>query len=217
MIRTLSIAALLSLGACAAHRPAQSASAVAVAPEPPRSAWRGRALPEDAARIDAIEGTWRAALAEVTRGKRAALAAEGPLVDGMAALDHPALPPGAYKCRLLRVGEGAGRGGVTAFPSFFCNIGTGGEDGALSFSKQTGSDLPAGWLHADGDHRYVFLGARQAKAGDTSLVYGADRAKDVAGVVERIGPFRWRLTVPSAPAKLDVYELTPVPVEAQPG
>lgn len=217
MLRTLSLMALLPLAACAAQPKPQAAAAVSVAPEPPRAAWRGKAVPEDAERIDAIEGTWQAALAEVSRGKRSVLATEGPLVDRTAALDHPALPPGAYKCRLVRVGEGAGRGGLVSFPSFFCNIGSGGEQGSLSFSKQTGSDLPAGWLHADGDHRYIFLGAKQAKPGDTSLVYGADRAKDVAGVVERIGPFRWRLTVPSAPAKLDVYELTPVPVEAQPG
>lgn len=217
MIRTLSFVALLPLAACAGNSRPVAAASVVIAPEPAKEGWRGRVLPEDAARIDAIEGTWRAALAEVSRGKRAVLAAEGPLVESRAALDHPALPPGAYRCRLVRVGEGAGRGGVTTFPPYFCSVGTGGEDGTLSLSKQTGSDLPAGWLHADGDHRYVFLGAKQAKPGDTSLVYGADRAKDVAGVVERIGPFRWRLTVPSAPAKLDVYELTPVPVEAQPG
>ena len=217
MLRTLSLVALLPLAACAGQPKPAPLAAVSVAPEPPPSAWRGKALPEDAARIDAIDGTWRAALAEVSGRKRATLAQEGPLMQDMAALDHPALPPGAYKCRLVRVGEGAGRGGVTSFPSFFCSVGGGGEDGALSLAKQTGSDLPAGWLHADGDKRYVFLGARQAKPGDTSLTYGTDRARDVAGVVERVGPFRWRLAVPKGDAVLEVYELTPVPVEAQPG
>lgn len=216
MLRTLALALLIPLAACAAKRDAGAIPVVAAAPVPPPPAWRGIALPEDEDAIDALEATWAAALAEVPRRGRATLAAERPLVES-AGLDHPALPPGAYKCRLVRVGAGAGRAGVTSFPSFFCNVGTGGEDGALSFSKQTGSDLPAGWLHSDGDNRYVFLGARQAKPGDTSLMYGTDRSRDVAGVLERIGAFRWRLAVPSSPAGVEIYELTPVPPEAQPG
>lgn len=216
MLRIIALTALLSLAACAGPtRPAPSVSLV-VAPEPP-PVWRGKVLPEDAARIDGLPITWNAALAGVPRRARATLAAEGKLVESSAALDHPALPPGAYRCRLVRLGGAAGRRGLVIFPSFFCSVGTGGEGGALSFSKQTGSDLPAGWLHADGDGRYVFLGARQAKPGDTSLVYGADRARDVAGVLERIGPFRWRLAVPNGTSGLDLYELTPVPVEGQPG
>lgn len=217
MLRTCALIATIALAGCAGKHQATPGPAVAVAPAPPQAAWRGIALPEDADAIDTLEATWEAAIAEVPKRGRATLAAEGPLVERAAALDHPALPPGAYKCRLIRVGEGAGRGGVTTFPSFFCNVASGGEDGALSFSKQTGSDLPAGWLHADEADRYVFLGARQAKPGDTSLRYGTDRARDVAGVVQRIGAFRWRLAVPSAPKGVEIYELTPVPPEAQPG
>src|SRR3546814_14937312 len=66
----------------------------------------------------------------------------------------------------------------------------------LSFTKQSGSDLPAGYLYADGERRYVFLGARQDAPGDVSLGYGVDPERDVAGVVERVGPFRWRLVAP---------------------
>lgn len=216
-MRTLILLCLLPLAACAGRGEApKPAVAASVAIDPPPPAWRDKALPEDAARIDAIGATWTAAVAGVPPRARAAMSAEGRLVESGAALDHPALPPGAYRCRLVRIGAVAGRRGIAVFPPYFCNVGTGGEEGALSLAKQTGSDLPAGWLHADGEGRYVFLGARQAKPGDTSLGYGDDRAKDVAGVLERIGAFRWRLTVPSGAGGLELYELTPVPVEAQP-
>jgi len=37
------------------------------------------------------------------------------------------------------------------------------------------------------------------------------------GVIERIGPFRWRLVLPWRGERpgLDIYELTPVPLEQQ--
>ena len=42
--------------------------------------------------------------------------------------------------------------------------------------------------------------------------YGEDKSRDMAGVLERIGPMRWRLAIPypRSGARLDVYELTPV-------
>ena len=113
----------------------------------------------------------------------------------------------------MRIERGRARG----FPSQFCFVG-GEADGRLSFNKQTGSDLPNGWLYADDSDRYIFLGAQQHKPGENSLAYGTDRARDIAGVVERVGPFKWRLVVPKTNAKsLWVYELTPVPTAQQPG
>jgi len=40
----------------------------------------------------------------------------------------------------------------------------------------------------------------------------------MAGVLERIGPFRWRLVIPwpQSTSKLDVFELTPVDFTQQP-
>ena len=37
----------------------------------------------------------------------------------------------------------------------------------------------------------------------------------MAGVLERIGPFRWRLVIPwpQSTSKLDVFELTPVVIQ----
>ena len=49
------------------------------------------------------------------------------------------------------------------------------------------------------------------------LAYGEDPKRDMAGVFERIAPFRWRLVIPwpQSTSKLDVFELTPVAL--QPG
>jgi len=173
--------------------------------EKPVSAWRDAIKLPDAAAIDAMPA--RLAAARARAGKRAAgaIAAQGALLDGPA-LDHPAPSPGPYRCRLVRLGAGAVRG----FPAATCFIG--GDPGAmLSFTKATGSDAPGGWLYPDDvTTRYVFLGARQLRPGTANLAYGKDAPRNLAGVVERIGTFRWRLVIPGAADTLDVYDLTPI-------
>jgi hypothetical protein len=44
------------------------------------------------------------------------------------------------------------------------------------------------------------------------VAYGDDPKRDMAGVLERIAPFKWRLVIPwpQSTSKLDVFELTPV-------
>ena len=57
----------------------------------------------------------------------------------------------------------------------------------------------------------------QKAPGDVSLGYGVEHDRDVVGVVERVGAFRWRLATPRDDGKgIDVYELTPVPADQQP-
>ncbi|URW75746.1 DUF4893 domain-containing protein [Sphingomonas donggukensis] len=205
---------LCPLTACMMQPAAPKRAIVAVEPGEP---WRETASAEDALRIDGLPATWTRVLARLPARSRKEATAEGPLLTADAALDHPELPPGSYSCRVLRLGDGAGPLRLRAFKPNFCYVGAAG-DRTLTLSKQTGSDLPAGRLHPYGDKRYVFLGANQRKAGDTSLAYATDRTRDVGGVIERVAPFRWRLVVPSRDERtLDVYELTPVPVERQPG
>jgi len=62
----------------------------------------------------------------------------------------------------------------------------------------------------------AFFGAF-AEGGASAPVYGAAHGRNALGVVERIGHFRWRLTLVPADgsAQLTVYDLTPVPVEGQ--
>jgi hypothetical protein len=209
-------ALLWALGACAtAPKPAASVT-VAVEPlSPSEQAWRDTIVPDDETMLEALPAIWADVLATAKKRSPRDVDAEGALLEADAALEHPELPPGSYWCRVVRIGKIAGHDRVRSFPKRFCYIAD--EDKGLSFTKQTGSDLPAGYLYADGDRRYVFLGARQEAPGDVSLGYGVDPERDVAGVVERVGAFRWRLVAPRGGGKgIDVYELTPVPSDLQP-
>ena len=66
--------------------------------------------------------------------------------------------------------------------------------------------------------RLVFLGSLALGNEDQPLAYGDDPKRNMAGVFERIGPFRWRLVIPwpQSTSKLDVFELTPVDFTKQP-
>lgn len=193
--------------------PAAGASVIIEPGEP----WREAAKPADAQRIDALVSIWTRTVSRMPARAAKDMAAEGPLLDGGSGLDHPEPSPGSYSCRIVRLEPSRRAGSLRSFPANFCYI-KGEEDKTLSLTKQTGSDLPAGRLYPAGDKRYVFLGARQRKVGDNSLAYGADAEQDVAGVVERVGPFRWRMIAPARDGRsIDVYELTPVPTEQQPG
>lgn len=207
-IITLSLCALLA--ACAAQKPHIVSVSPVTVEEPP--AWRVAILPEDEARLGTLRSQWDGLHARLTPRVRTA---QGKLVDPAAGLELPAVTPGSYRCRILRL-RTPQRGPATVRSSTndFCFVSS-APDG-LAFVKQTGSDPAAGYFYPDGD-RYVFLGARQRRAGDNSLGYGNEPARDMVGVVERVGGFRWRIAVAGADARqLDIYELTPVPAEQQP-
>jgi hypothetical protein len=144
---------------------------------------------------------WRGTIQPQDQARLDALPAQVPALERTAALDYPQLSPGSYRCRAA-----AGR------RADYCYVSATAE--GLALAKQTGANPLSGYLHADGN-RYVFLGARQRRAGDTSQAYGADPARNLVGTVERVGNFRWRLAVVGAGQPL-VLELTPVPVEQQP-
>lgn len=209
-MRSVLFAVLVSfvLAGCAARRETVVVSASQV--EIVDDGGAGQVIrPADQAKIDALPAIWQAAWGKSPGRARSG---EGALLEPAAALDHPELSPGSYNCRVIRVGRRAGPRRMRSFPTHFCHVGT--ANGELNFTKQTGSDLPAGHLYKT-EKRYTFVGALQRAEGDNSLVYGADQARDVAGVVERVGPFRWRMVVPMGEQDLDILELTPVPVERQ--
>ncbi|MHA6724086.1 DUF4893 domain-containing protein [Sphingomonas sp. RS2018] len=207
-------ALFLLLAACAGRTGPVPGASVTLAPGEP---WREAARAEDAARIDALATSWTAAMARMPARGAKAVAAAGPLLVAGAALDHPELPPGSYDCRVHRLGAAAGAARLRSFPAGFCYVRGEGADG-LSLTKQTGSDLPAGRLFPAGPTRYVFLGARSRRPGGAAPAYGTQPDRDVAGVVERVAPFRWRMVVPATDGRsIDVYELTPVPTDRQPG
>jgi Domain of unknown function (DUF4893) len=169
--------------------------------------WAGSVTAEDRSRLDALPATCARPRAAVPVRLKAKLDGEGPLVQPGAALDLPALPPGPYYCRLVRLG---GAHGLDTYKPDFCTVD--GTTHALSFTKQSGTSLPGGWLFPDTDKRQVFLGTFRPAHADSAPPYSVNPAQDVAGVVERVAPFRWRLVLTRAGkgALLDIYELVPV-------
>lgn len=169
--------------------------------------WRAIASADDQARLDDLAGTWNKARAAVPPRLKSRMTAEGPLLDPSAALELPALPPGRYKCRLLRLG---GRQGFASFKPDSCFVN--GDTEKLWFTKETGANLPGGWVHPDTTTREILLGGMRGATAKAAPGYGDSPATDMVGVVERVAPFRWRLILPKAGqgALLDVYELVPL-------
>jgi hypothetical protein len=99
----------------------------------------------------------------------------------------------------------------SASSPFFCYVEV--EQDLLTIVKQTGSERPAGRLWEDDlATRLVFLGSVALGNKEQPKAYGEDPKRDMAGVLERFGPMRWRLVIPfPAPgARLELFELTPV-------
>lgn len=200
-----SIALLLSGCAAGLKHPAAKGLVSATPVEP--AGWDAAITAPDRAGLAALPDLWAKARASVPAREKALLEREGPLVDPAAALDLPALPPGPYSCRLVRLG---GRTGIATFKPDLCTVD--GSARSLSLTKHSGSILPGGWLFADTDRRQIFLGTLRPARMKSAPAYSTNPAQDVVGVVERVAPFRWRLVLTRAGggAALDIYELVPV-------
>lgn len=167
--------------------------------------WRDVATPADQARLAHADEAWARGLAAAA-GFRSAIAAEGAFLDPAVALPRAAPSPGVYLCRVVKLG---GRPALAIFRPHDCFIDAEGD--LLTMIKASGSKRPAGRLWPDRDTRLVFLGALGAE-GEAPPAYGADDESNVAGFLERVAPFRWRLAVPypQGGGILDVYELMPM-------
>ena len=216
----LSLVSTVCLGGCqktVAEMPAPVSNVVEMPPEHP---WQGIASGDDQRNLDRLSDAWAEALASARRaGFARVIAAEGPLLDPDAAQPQPAPPPGSYMCRVIKLGATGRRAAAfTAFKPFFCHVGV--RDDQLSITKQTGSQRPAGYLWEDGRRdRLIFLGSMALGDEDVPLPYGENRTRDMAGVFERVSPFRYRLVIPypNGASKLDVFELKPAPIQAEEG
>lgn len=175
--------------------------------------WRAVATAADEQRLSRLEQAWDSALGDVRNSTASAeLRREGVLLKRDSALPRPAPTPGSYNCRLIKLGKATPRSKpYESFKPFFCYVEVEGD--LLTIVKQTGSQRPAGRLWEDDDpNRLVFLGSLALGSEDQPLAYGDDPTRDMAGVLERVGPFKWRLVIPwpQSTSKLDVFELTPV-------
>lgn len=180
-------------------------------------AWMQIASQADQQRLANLTGAWAAGLGEARRNFASAIRDEGLLLKQDAALPRPQLTPGSYQCRMVSLGRAAkGQRALERFKPFFCYVQV--ERDQLTIVKQTGSQRPAGRLWDDDNPlRLIFLGSLALGSEDEVKAYGDDPKRDMAGVIERIAPFRWRLVIPwpRDGGKLDVIELTPTPNQPQ--
>lgn len=201
------MACVLMLTGCAANVPLEPpVIGPAVSPIAP-SGWTATLQAADGDRLTALTDTWNAALALARKRYRTRVGDEGALLDPAAALPAVALPPGPYHCRLVRIG---GEVGYARFAPDFCYVEA--REAGMSFDKQTGATRFEGWLLPDGDTRMGFTGSTRASAARPAPGYGRDPKADVAAIVERVGPFRWRMVLlrPGRGGATEIYELVPV-------
>ena len=181
-------------------------------------AWKSVATAADEDRLARLGLAWQQALDDAKKSNTADVRREGKLLLPRSALPRPDPTPGSYNCRLIKLGQATPRSKpYETFKPFFCYVEV--EDDLLTIVKQTGSQRPAGRLWQDDDAtRLVFLGSLALGDETVPVAYGDDPKRDMAGVLERIGPFRWRLVIPwpQSTSKLDVFELTPVDFTQQP-
>jgi hypothetical protein len=180
--------------------------------------WKAVATAADQDRIARLGLAWQEALAEAKRSSAGEVSKEGKLLLPRSGLPRPVPTPGSYNCRMIALGKATrGAKAFESFKPFFCYVEVEGDQ--LTIVKQTGSQRPAGRLWEDDDpNRMIFLGSLALADEDQPLAYGDDPKRNMAGVFERIGAFRWRLVIPwpQGDSKLEVFELTPVDFAAQP-
>ena len=213
--------ALLALLPACATKPALPPGvhpSVEVGATPRSNAWKVVATAADEDRLARLGLAWQEALDEAGKTNATDIRREGKLLLPRSALPRPEPTPGSYNCRLIKLGSATAKGkSYEIFKPFFCYVEV--EDNLLTIVKQTGSQRPAGRLWEDDDPtRLIFLGSLALGDESAPVGYGDDPKRDMAGVLERIGPFRWRLVIPwpQSTSKLDVFELSPVDFTQQP-
>ena len=192
-------------------------ASVEVGPTPRSEVWKAVATAADEDRLARLGLAWKEALDDAGKTNAADIRREGKLLLPRSALPRPEPTPGSYNCRLIKLGKATPKSKpFETFKPFFCYVEV--ENDLLTIVKQTGSQRPAGRLWADDEAtRRVFLGSLALGDETQPLAYGDDPKRDMAGVLERIEPFKWRLVIPwpQSTSKLDVFELTPVAQQPQ--
>ena len=174
--------------------------------------WHKVATAADRGRLRNWRQAWNDALAKArAAGHGRAIAAQGVLFDPDRELAGARPPAGDYRCRVFKLGaQRPGNRDFAVFPAFRCRIDPEGQ--ALSFYKIGGAQRPVGLVFDDGRYRQVFLGTLMLGDERSPIDYGRDGSRDMAGLIERVGPQRWRLVLPYPrfESLLDVIELVPM-------
>ncbi len=199
-------AALIIAAGCAQRDAAAQLSA-----STPVSDWRAVATPQDKKRLHDWRSSFVKALDDAkSQGHGEKIAVEGALLLPDAAREGGGPPPGAYRCRVIKLGrKGAYTGGFLIQPTTACIIATDGP--VLRFTKVTGPQRPAGRIFPGNELRQIFLGSMALGDEVRPMAYGRDAARDLAGAVEWIGGTRWRLILPEPrlESMMTVIEIVP--------
>ncbi len=184
--------ATMAVAACQTAPPPRAEAPRASVTVEEAEPWRRVASARDAAALDAVAAAWdRALAASRAAGLGRRVAAEGILLVRGAGLPRAAPAPGPYRCRYVRLGARK----WTASAPAYCYVGV--EAGQLSLATELRGLRLGGYLwELKGGDRLVFLGAAAPSSGKSAPAYGDDPASDSAGLVERIGDFRYRLVLP---------------------
>jgi hypothetical protein len=186
-------------------------SGVKSASAPTAVDWRKVATAADRQRLRDWRTAFTTALRQARLSHAAQVANQGVLLEPDAAIADPdGIPPGAYRCRVIKLGaKSAGMSDYTAYPAFNCDIADEGE--VSSFTKTSGSQRPVGLVFNDDGGRQIFLGTLMLGDETQAIDYGRDADRDMAGAVEKIGPRRWRMLLPwpRFESMMDVIELVP--------
>ena len=201
MTRTLAILSLLFAAACATKAIISN----------PTADWRAVATDKDREKLRDWRNAFVDGLAQArAAGHGQAVDAEGVLLQPDAALGGEPIPNGLYRCRVTKLGaQSAGMLPYVAYPYFSCRVQPAGQ--LQGFAKLTGSQRPVGMVFPGDALRQVFLGTIVLGDETRAMQYGNDPDRDVAAFVERIGPARWRIVIPSPAfeSRTDVIELIP--------
>lgn len=171
--------------------------------------WRSIASARDSAALDGLAAAWdRALAASRAAGLARRVSAEGALLIRDSGLARAAPAPGSYRCRYVRLGPSK----WTASAQNYCFVGV--EAGQLSLATELRGLRLGGYLwEVKGSDRLVFLGAAVPAGGKTAPAYGDNPAADAAGLVQRIGEFRYRLVLaePAPGAGVTIVDMVAAP------
>ncbi len=203
---SIAILCLAALTACGGHhnRPELIRPSTTVAN------WRSMATTADRAKLRDWREAWMTALGKARTENAAAVAVQGALFDPDRALPGAIPPAGRYRCRVFKLGaNGTAMADFTSYPDFECRVDLEGD--VSSFYKLTGPQRAVGLILHDSASRAVFLGTLRIGDEARQMQYGRDAQRDIAGIFERVGEKRWRLSVPypQFESLLDVVELVP--------
>ncbi|UAK25429.1 DUF4893 domain-containing protein [Sphingomonas nostoxanthinifaciens] len=169
--------------------------------------WGAVITDRDRTRLRDWRVTWISAVNKArAAGEGVRIDGEGPLLQPDAAQEGSPPPAGAYRCRLVKVGAQA-----RAIPNFIVQDGLHCRIAGDMLTVTGGPQRPNGRLYRLDTARQLFLGAMTVGDEENIMPYRRDPDRNILGLLDRIGPQRWRLAMPQPrwQSMLEVLDLVP--------